>query len=384
MIDCQRCCGRRKADVDSRLNAQRRLRLSRWIRLRSDGHRDRIRIWRCHRCRVRRRIRDRIPSHRLRSDHAQSPAGGSAAAWAAERPRQHIAWIRSRHRRHGRHYRRRCPRRHSGWRYKLQRKSASDSHSRRNLLRRIGHALRRKRHARRRRKNLRCHVTPVRAYSTAPARACCAGHAPSHGRIRMPGARCHRLECLRRAQFHARGIRRQRQRDVAQNRFRSRARFRRVRLARCRDLHGRRRRQIRGRRVHSARRDSSGRSASACYAIHTPTHAGVRAVGHGGGKRRLISEQYRSARWRDTHFNGRRRWRREYYRACASSAAAQRPHSRREESGHTNSGRPGFLTLVLQKGLHTLRKAGEGPANKNGTCQRLTFTPGNAHGKKSH
>jgi hypothetical protein len=200
----------------------------------------------------------------------------------------------------------------------------------------------------------------------------------------MPGARSRRLKCLRRAQFHARGIRRHRQRDVAQNRFRSRARFRRVCLARRSDLQGRRRRQIRRRRVHSARGDSSGRAVSACYAIHTPTHAGVRGVRHGGGKHSLISEQHRSARRRDAHLNGRRRWRRGYYRACASSATAQRPHSRREESSHTNSGRPGFLTLVLQKGLHTLRKAGEGPANKNGTCQRLTFTPGNAHGKKSH
>jgi hypothetical protein len=106
-------------------------------------------------------------------------------------------------------------------------------------------------------------------------------------------------------------------------------------MTRCRNLHNRGRRQVRWRRIHPARRDGTDGRAPARRAVHAPIHARVRRVSYRGGKRRRISEHRRPALRRDRHHNGGRRWRRGHCRACASSAAAQRPRSRREESEKT-------------------------------------------------
>jgi len=58
---------------------------------------------------------------------------------------------------------------------------------------------------------------PARVHCSAPAGACGAREAPAHGRIRMPAAGYRGLKGLGRAEFHACGIRRQVQRDVARD-----------------------------------------------------------------------------------------------------------------------------------------------------------------------
>ena len=79
----------------------------------------------------------------------------------------------------------------------------------------------------------------------------------------MPAARNRGLKCLCRAEFHACGIGRQAQRDVARDRQGAGAGFCRVGMARGRDLHRRGRGQVSWRGVHAGRGDRSQRRISA-------------------------------------------------------------------------------------------------------------------------
>lgn len=178
----------------------------------------------------------------------------------------------------------------------------------------------------------------------------------------MTAARYGGSECLRRTQFHACRIRRQRQRDVACYRYAGGPVFGGVRVARRCDLDRGGRRQIRRRGIDASGRDGSDGRVSSGNAIHAPTYGRVRGVGHRGGKRHLVAQHDRAARRCHAHANRRRRWWRRG--DCASSAAAKGPCARREKSKEGESRPSKVFSDVLRKGPHALREASEGPAKK--------------------
>lgn len=197
--------------------------------------------------------------------------------------------------------------------------------------------------------------TVPHAFGHAPAR-----QAPKYAGIGMTAARYGCLEGLPRAQLDTYRVWRQYQHDVAGDVCRTG--FRRVRVARRRDLHRRWRRQIRRRGINARRRDRSDSRAPTRNAIQAPTHACIVGVRHRGGECHLISEHDRSG-WRcHAHSDGRRRWWRRG--DCASSAAAQCPCSRREKGEKTNSRLSETRCATWRKGPHAPRRAGEGPAKR--------------------
>lgn len=169
------------------------------------------------------------------------------------------------------------------------------------------------------------------------------------------------LKPLHCAQFHACRIRRQRQGDVARDRYIGSGGFCGIGVARGCDLHCGWGRQICRRCIDACGRDGSNVRVSPGKAVHTPIHSGVCGVVHGGGERYLVAEHDGAARRRHVHSDGRRRWWRRG--DCASSAAAQYPCARREKSEESDSLRPSkVLNDDVRKGPHALRKADEGPA----------------------
>jgi len=120
----------------------------------------------------------------------------------------------------------------------------------------------------------------------------------------MPAARYRGLKWLRRAEFHACGIRRQAQRDVARDRQRAGGRFCRIGMARGRDLHHLGRWHVSWRGVHSGWRDRSLRRTSTRHAVYAPTDGRVSCVRNRRFKRRLAAKHHRSIRWRYRHYNG--------------------------------------------------------------------------------
>ena len=179
----------------------------------------------------------------------------------------------------------------------------------------------------------------------------------------MPAARYRGLKCLRRAEFHACGIRRQAQRDVARNRQCARAGFCRIGMARGRDVHCRRRWQVSGRGVHAGRGDRSQRRVSTCHAVDAPTDGGVSCVRYGGCEGRLTAKHNRSVHWLYAHFD---RWRRRRWRRRASWTAPERPRFLRKNCEDHNRPGPGSFSVALREGPHALPKAGEGPAKGKG------------------
>jgi len=225
--------------------------------------------------------------------------------------------------------------------------------------------LRRQRHARGRRQNLRRGVIPACVHGPATIRARRAREAPAHRRIRMPAAGHRRLKSLHCAQFHACRIRHKRQQDVADDIHRGRGGFRRVGLAHRCNCKCRGRWQIARCGVQATRRDGAHHGVSTWHPVHAPVDSGVIRIRDGRYERRRRSEYHRPARRRDRHHNRWRRWRRRgRYRACPSSSAAQRPSSRRKESGNSNSLRTEIRVDDPRKGPHALGKAGEGPAKE--------------------
>ncbi len=189
----------------------------------------------------------------------------------------------------------------------------------------------------------------------------------------MPAARYRSLKRLCRPEFHACGIRRQGQHDVARDCQGARAGFCRIGMARGRDLHRRGRWHVSGRGVHAGRCDRSHRRISTRHAVYAPTHGSVSCVRCCRYKCRLVAKQNRSIRWCYGHYNGwrRRRWRRQR-RACCS--AADRPRSLRKERGDRNRRYPGSFSVASREGPHALPKAGEGPAKKRKLKMRITQT----------
>jgi hypothetical protein len=144
-------------------------------------------------------------------------------------------------------------------------------------------------------------------------------------------------------------------------------------MAGGRDLNRYGRGQVSGRREHpTGRNRSHGRGASR-DAVHAPANACVARVRNVCSERRCISQHHAAARRPDRHHDGWRRWR--WREACASSAAAECPCSRHEESNKSDFRRPRFPSGGLQKGKHALGKAGEGPA-KEKTMVVRSRTPG--------
>ena len=216
-------------------------------------------------------------------------------------------------------------------------------------------------------------IVPARVHRSAPAGARRARKAPAYRRIWMPAA-CYRgLKCLRRAEFHACGIRRQAQRDVARDRQRAGGGFCRIRMARGRNLHRLGRWHVNGRGVHAGGRDRSLRHISTRHAVYAPTDGGVSCARYCRYKRRLAAKHNRSIRWCYGHYNGwkRRRWRRQR-RACCT--AAERPRPLAKKCDDHNRRCPGSFSVAPREGPHALPKAGEGPAKKGKPKMRITQT----------
>ncbi len=220
--------------------------------------------------------------------------------------------------------------------------------------------MRRQRRAARRRKNSRRDVIPARVHRPAPARARRAGKAPADRGIRMPRG----LKRLRGAKLHARGTRRQAQREVTRNRHCARAGFRGIGMARCGDLDRCGGRQVDWRVVNASSCDRSQRGVSSRHTAHAPTHSGIRCIRHHSRKRHLVAEHNCPARWRYTHDDGWRRGRRR--RGSTSCAAATRPRALRQNGEQDNRGRPEFFSVPTREGAHAIPKAGEGPAKRKG------------------
>jgi len=146
-------------------------------------------------------------------------------------------------------------------------------------------------------KSLRCGVVPAGVHR--PARTCArrARKAPVHRRIWMSAARHRGLKCLRRAEFHACGIRRQAERDVARDRQSARAGLCRIGMARGCDLRRCGRWHVSGCGVHAARCDGSQRRISTRRTVYAPTDSGVSCVRYCRYKRCLAAKHNRSIRW---------------------------------------------------------------------------------------
>ena len=179
----------------------------------------------------------------------------------------------------------------------------------------------------------------------------------------MPATRYRGLKYLRGAEFHACGIRRQAQRDVARNRQGASGRFGRIGMTRGRNLHCRGRWQVSGRGVHAARGDRSQRRVSSYHAVDAPTDGGVSCVRYRRREFRLAAKHNRAARWLYAHFYCRRR---RWWRRRASCTAPERPRFLRKNCDDHNRPGPGSFSVAPREGPHALPKAGEGPAKRKG------------------
>ena len=210
----------------------------------------------------------------------------------------------------------------------------------------------------------------ARVHRRAAAGARRARKTPAYRGIRMPATRYRCLKSLRRAEFHARGIRRQTQRDVARNRHGACAGFCRIGMARGRDLHRRGRGQVSGRGVHAGRCDRSQRCISARHAADAPSHRRVRRVRYRSDECDLVSEDHRSIRWCHGHYN---EWRRGRWRHAACTAA-KRPRPLDKKCDDHNRRCRGTLSVAPREGPHAVGDAGEGPAKKEKLKMRIRQT----------
>ncbi len=177
----------------------------------------------------------------------------------------------------------------------------------------------------------------------------------------MTGACYAHLKGLRRAQLDACGIWSQSEPDVACNRHHCRAGSCCISMAGRRNLHGCGGWQVGGRGEIASGCNCSHARISTNDVVHTPAHASVRGVCHGGSERQMVSEQNTPARRRNGYRDRRRWWRRAH--SSGSHAAAQHPNRSAQNCDKNKPHFEGFFR-TLRKGKHALRKAGEGPANK--------------------
>jgi len=178
----------------------------------------------------------------------------------------------------------------------------------------------------------------------------------------MPGARYCCLKGLRRAEFHACGIRRQAECNVTRYCQIACAGFCGIGMTGGGDLHRRKRRQVSRRGVDARRCDRSQRRVATRHAVDAPIDGSVRCVRYGRGEGHLAAKHQRSVRRFYGHFD---RWRRRRWRR-ASCTAAERPRSFRQECDNPDS--PGLVSFFVarREGPHANAKAGKGPAKRRG------------------
>ena len=156
----------------------------------------------------------------------------------------------------------------------------------------------------------------------------------------MPVAADGCLKRLCRAELHACRRRCQAEDDITRDGHLCGGKYGCVRLARGANLHTCQRRQIRWGCIDAGGGDGPDAGIAARNAIHAPGDGGVRGARNLRGKCLRITEQQGCAGRRHAHRDRKGRWgRRGRYRACASPSAAQRPRTRREESGQHCRGR---------------------------------------------